>query len=132
MTMARTGGISLSYDDAAERPASEIALRLPDGEELRGPLETDWEAIDVSGLDLKTYHGCYRLGDLPKEKQGVPIFTRKPGQEQWTRETAFWDPDLLVRGDAAATVALAHHDVRVPCRPLAGWFDGDRRLAATR
>ena len=86
------------YDDAAERSASEIALRLSDGEELRGPLDRDYQAIDVSGLNLTTYNGMYRLGDLPKEKQGVPIYTRKPGQEQWTRETAYWDPDLLVEG----------------------------------
>ncbi|MBM3804281.1 MAG: exo-alpha-sialidase [Acidimicrobiia bacterium] len=29
----------------------------------------------------------------------MPIFTRKPGQEHWTRETAFWDPDLLIRAE---------------------------------
>lgn len=39
-----------------------------------------------------------RLGDLPREMQGVPIYTRKPGQEEWTREMAYWDPDLLVEG----------------------------------
>jgi hypothetical protein len=89
---------STVYDDTAERPASEIALRLSDGEELRGPLDRDYQTIDVSGMNLKSYNGLYRLGDLPKEKQGVPIYTRKPGQEQWTREMALWDPDLLVGG----------------------------------
>jgi hypothetical protein len=84
------------YDDAGERPATEIALRLADGEELRGPLDRDLQPIDFTGLNLKTYNGRYRLGDLPKEKQGVPIYTRKPGQEQWTRETVTWDPDLLI------------------------------------
>ncbi|MBM3804280.1 MAG: exo-alpha-sialidase [Acidimicrobiia bacterium] len=48
------------YDDVTEKPASEIALRLSDGEELRGPLETDIVEIDVSGLNLKTYAGFYR------------------------------------------------------------------------
>jgi hypothetical protein len=86
------------YDDTAERPATEIALRLSDGEELRGPLDRDYQAIDVSGLNLTTYNGMYRLGDLSQEKQGVPIYTRKPGQEQWTRKMAYWDPDLLVEG----------------------------------
>lgn len=86
------------YQDDAERPANEIALRLPDGEELRGPLDRDYPPIDLSGLKLKSYGGFTRVGDLPKERQGVPIYTRKPGQEQWTREVAFWDPDLLVSG----------------------------------
>lgn len=85
------------YDDTAERPASEIALRLSDGEELRGPLDRDYPAIDVSGLDLRSYDGMYRLGDLPRERQGVPIYSRRPGEHDWTRESAFWDPDLLVR-----------------------------------
>lgn len=86
------------YDNTDERPASEIALRLLDGEELRGPLDRDYASIDVAGLNLKTYGGMVRLGDLPREKQGIPIYTRKPGQTDWTRETAHWDPDLLVEG----------------------------------
>jgi hypothetical protein len=103
------------YDDAAERPASDIALRLPDGEELRGPFDRDYEAIDVSGLNLTTYDGFYRLGDLPKEKQGVPIYTRKPGQEQWTRETASWDPDLLIRGKLPSPILTSEsHIVHLP------------------
>lgn len=85
------------YDDTAERPANEIALRLADGEELRGPLDRDYQTIDVSGLNLRSYGGMYRLGDLPKEKQGVTIYTRKPGKHEWTREIATWDPDLLVK-----------------------------------
>jgi hypothetical protein len=36
------------YNDAEERPANEIALRLSDGEELRGPLDRDYQTIEVS------------------------------------------------------------------------------------
>jgi hypothetical protein len=84
------------YNNTEERPASEIAMRLSDGEELRGPLDRDYQSIDVSGLNLPSYGGMYRLGDLPKEQQGIPIYTRKPGQTEWTRELAYWDPDMLV------------------------------------
>lgn len=84
------------YQDAFEKPASEIALRLPDGEELRGPLDRDYASIDTAGLNIPKYDGLVRLGDLPKDKQGIPIYTRKPGQKDWTRETAQWDPDMLV------------------------------------
>jgi hypothetical protein len=105
-----------AYDDAGERPGTEMALRLPDGEELRGPLSRDFERIDVSGLNLKTYaNGRYRLGDLPKEKQGVRIFSRKPGQEQWTPEAAYWDPDLLVGGELPSPIMTSEsHIMHLP------------------
>ncbi len=38
----------------------------------------------------------YRLGDLPRGKQGIPIDKRKTSQVHLTRETAYWDPDMLV------------------------------------
>ena len=85
-----------AYDPATERPACDIALRLPDGEELRGPLETDNRELDVAGLNLKTYDGFYRYGDLPREMQGLRIYSRPANVEQWTEETAYWDPDLLI------------------------------------
>jgi len=99
------------YNDVEERPANEIVLRLPDGEELRGPLERDYKPIDVAGLNLKTYAGRVRLGDLPKEQQGVPIYSRKPGQNEWTRETATWDPDLLVGGAIPSPILTSESNV---------------------
>jgi len=105
-----------AYDDAGERPATEMALRLRDGEELRGLLDRDYEVVDVSGLNLRAYpNGRHRLGDLPKEKQGVPIFARKPGQQQWTRETAYWDPDLLVGGTLPSPIMTSEsHIMHLP------------------
>jgi len=101
-----------AYDDAGERPGTEMALRLPDGEELRGSLSRDFEVIDFSGLNLKTYdNGRRRLGDLPKDRQGVPIFTRRPGQDQWTRETAYWDSDLLVGGDLPSPIMTSESNI---------------------
>jgi len=50
------------YDDYQERPATEIVLRLPDGEELRGPFDRDVPRIDFTGLNPK--RGLARLGDL--------------------------------------------------------------------
>ncbi|MBM3804481.1 MAG: exo-alpha-sialidase [Acidimicrobiia bacterium] len=91
-----------SYDQnnqrAVEKPGSEIALRLPDGEELQ--VLEPWmpSEIRVAGLNVKSYPGGYhRLGDLPRDMQGVRLFTRKPGQEQWTEERAYLDPDILVK-----------------------------------
>ena len=94
----KTWRLCTVYEDSNEKPATEIAMRLSDGEEIRGPLDRDYQSVDVSGLKIKSYGGMYRLGDLPKEKQGITIYTRKPGQSAWTRETAYWDPDMLVEG----------------------------------
>lgn len=85
------------YDENSEKPACDISLMLPDGEELRCLEPYTNNRIDVTGLDLKTYGGYYRLGDLPKEMQSVPLLTRKPGMTKWTEEKAFWDPDMLVK-----------------------------------
>lgn len=78
-------------------PLLSIALRLPDGEELRGPLDRDCLTTDLSGLDLPTYGGMVWLGDLPNERQGIPIYTRGTWQELWTGEMAYWDPDRWLR-----------------------------------
>lgn len=85
------------YDENSERPASEIALRLPDGEELRCLEPYTSKRIEVGSLKLKTHGGFYRLGDFPKEMQSVPLLTRKPGEAGWTVEKAYWDPDMLVK-----------------------------------
>jgi hypothetical protein len=103
------------YDDTAEKPANEIALRLADGEELRGPLDRDYPSLDLEGLDVPRYGGMVRLGDLPNEKQGIPIYTRKPGQEDWTREMAYWDPDLLIDGKLPSPIQTSEaHAVHLP------------------
>ncbi len=103
------------YDDYQERPATEIVLRLPDGEELRGPFDRDVPRIDFTGLNPRRVEGLARLGDLPKERQGIPIFTRKPGQTDWTRETAYWDPDLLVGEKLLSPILTSEaHVVHLP------------------
>jgi hypothetical protein len=108
------------YDDTAERPANEIAMRLADGEELRGPLDRDYQSLDLTGLNLKTYGGLVRLGDLPKDKQGIPIYARKPGQDDWTREMAYWDPDLLIEGRLPSPIQTSEaHIVRLKDGSLA-------------
>lgn len=102
-----------SYDERSkspsERPACEIALRLPDGEELRCPEPWLSKRIEIGGRNLKTYGGYYRLGDLPREMQSVPLLTRKPGEEKWTEEQAFWDPDVLVKDHDQLPMPLTMH-----------------------
>lgn len=97
------------YDDTTEKPATEIALRLPDGEELRCLEPLTGRKIDVSGLNLKSYSGYYRVGDLPKEMQGVTMFVRKPGVEGWVEEKTYWDPDFLFKDGQELPSPLTMH-----------------------
>ncbi|MDA0661196.1 MAG: sialidase family protein [Planctomycetota bacterium] len=78
-----------------ERPLSDIAFQMADGEEIR--YQRRFVDFDVNDPQVKPYSGNYfRLGDLPRDKQAILMFTRKPGEEQWTEENAFWDPDTLL------------------------------------
>ncbi|MBM3802386.1 MAG: exo-alpha-sialidase [Acidimicrobiia bacterium] len=78
-----------------ERPRSEIAFRLADGEEIR--YQRRFMDFDLGDPQVKPYSGnYYRLGDLPRDKQEIPMLTRKPGEEKWTEGKAFWDPDTLL------------------------------------
>ncbi|MDA0659975.1 MAG: sialidase family protein [Planctomycetota bacterium] len=79
-----------------ERPLSDIAFQSTDGEEIRYRMRSiDFDRDDPQ---IKPYSGdYYRLGDLPRDRQAIPMFTRKPGEEHWTEGQAFWDPDTLLR-----------------------------------
>jgi len=95
-----------------ERPVSEQALRLADGEEIRFGTRT--VELDVTqnkpfavassigyGSDAqKRKRGSYfRWGDIPPDERWIPIFTRKKGDKTWTEERAHWDPDTLLLGE---------------------------------
>ncbi|MBM3803328.1 MAG: exo-alpha-sialidase [Acidimicrobiia bacterium] len=80
------------FDD---RPRTDIAFRLADGEEIR--YQRRFMDFDLGDPQVKPYSGnYYRLGDLPRDKQEIPMLTRKPGEEKWTEGKAFWDPDTLL------------------------------------
>jgi hypothetical protein len=83
------------HDWAEERPCSEIACQLADGEEIR--FQRRFIEFDLDDPRIKPYSGnYYRLGDLPREQQGIPLFVRRSGEESWSAETAYWDPDTLL------------------------------------
>jgi len=94
------------YLEGAEMPSRDwAAIRLPDGEEIKVVLPTHDPGnqfgdvpIKVNDKTLKTYAGYYRLGDLPREVQAIPLYTRKPGESAWTSEKAYLEPDILVKG----------------------------------
>jgi hypothetical protein len=93
------------YLEGAEMPSRDWAVtQLPDGEEIKVVLPTHDPRnifgdvpIEVKDPNLKTYGGYYRLGDLPRELQSIPLYRRKPGEDKWTEEEAYLDPDLLVK-----------------------------------
>jgi hypothetical protein len=91
------------YFEGVEMPSRDwSALLLPNGEEIKtGDISntTDWGEVRISVSDpsIKSYGGYYRLGDLPRELQCVPLFRRKPGADVWVEEKAYLDPDLLVK-----------------------------------
>ncbi|MDA0660941.1 MAG: sialidase family protein [Planctomycetota bacterium] len=99
-----------------ERPISEQALRLSDGEEIRFGTRT----IELDDPDSKPFvvassirYGSdaskqkvasyFRLGDIPTDQQSMPIFSRKPGAKTWTEERSYWDPDTLLAGQQVDT-----------------------------
>jgi hypothetical protein len=93
------------YVEGGEMPARDWGvMHLPDGEEIKVVLPTNDPRnifgdvrIAVTDTNLKTYAGYYRLGDLPRELQAIPLHTRKPGQDYWTEEKAYLEPDILVK-----------------------------------
>ena len=101
------------------KAASEIAPRLPDGKNCRaGTLDQAIEAIEVAGLNLKTYARlCTGWAILPRETQGVPLYTRKPGQEQWTEETAYLGPGHAGEGELPSPIK-ASEAYRPSCRTV--------------
>lgn len=106
-----------------EMPARDWGVKtLPDGEEIKVSVPNkdpknifEDIPITITAANLKTYAGgYYRLGDLPREQQCVPLLTRKPGQEQWTEEKAYLDPDILVKNS-------------IP-NPLTSLWIGDKKI----
>ena len=131
-----------------ERPLTEIAYRLADGEEIRYRSRTveiedasikPWvtaSAVRYSSAGGTTSSGdYYRLGDLPREMQWLPMLTRKPGQEAWAEEKAYWDPDTLLLGasrEAAdgGAASRVRRFITLPC-PGVGQQHRDGSLTLT-
>lgn len=95
----------LAADDSErERPLTDIAFRLPDGEEIR---YVD-RMLDVKDPERATRPfarwaglGWYRLGDLPADQQTIPMFSRPPGRAEWLGQPARLDPETLLPGRPA-------------------------------
>jgi hypothetical protein len=86
---------SFAGSESEERPYTDIASLLAEGEEIRYKRRT--MELEVDDPRVKPYSGNYfRLGDLPREMQWMPIFSRRPGEERWKEDKAFWDPDTLL------------------------------------
>jgi len=107
------------YEEGAEMPSRDwAALQLPDGEEIKVAVPQHdprnifgYVKIDVPDKNIKLYGSSYlgrqyyRLGDLPRDLQGVTLLRRKAGEEgggwwpeqKWSEDKAYLDPDLLVR-----------------------------------
>gem|GEM_PF-1670938 len=84
-------------DPTREQPATDIAYRFADGAELR---YRD-RMVDVDELAAEPYAvwgntDFYRLGDLPADQCGIPMYTRRPQDSGWTVGTARFDPDMLL------------------------------------
>jgi len=113
------------FDD---RPRTDISFRLADGEEIR--YQRRFMDFDLGDPQVKPYSrnyysrnphsgNYYRLGDLPRDQQGIPMFTRKPGEEKWTEGKAFWDPDTLLQGRVVGIDAREGEPTRM-VRRMAG------------
>ena len=84
-----------AYDHDQERLVTEIGLKLSNNEEIRFRNRI----ITFDAAKTKPRHkNYYRLGDLPRDLQWIPLLSRKEGAQQWTEERAYWDPDSLLFG----------------------------------
>ncbi|MBM3802019.1 MAG: hypothetical protein FJW26_06850 [Acidimicrobiia bacterium] len=97
-----------------ERPVAERTFRLADGEEIRfgektiefpdSKIQPYVKATGIrysSGGQNRRSGNYYRLGDIPRELQGIPLLTRKPGEKKWRQEVSYWDPETLLLGTVA-------------------------------
>jgi len=85
---------------ADERPITEAALELDNGEQIRFQMrQIEVDAERLRQIPVQEPGNWYRLGDLPAEEQWFPLFTRQADQREWTAARAEWDPDTLIRGE---------------------------------
>jgi hypothetical protein len=94
--------VEMQASQGNERPTTEAAFRLADGEEIRfRPRIIEIDASSIAQQSVNAPGNYYRLGDLPKDKQWFPLFSRKSGEDNWTEGKSYWDSDTLLQGTFA-------------------------------